>query len=123
MQIIRNKRQSSTGGAAPGQQKNKYRKRSVRASICHWDVLSLMMHLFRGLLHPASAIPATSVKHLSGVVVRTARGPCVTRAVCVSHRCSGDCSGCGSLTSVYRLCKTHAQEGQGPGCQREGTAH
>ncbi|KAM5537247.1 hypothetical protein V8D89_009180 [Ganoderma adspersum] len=28
MQIIRNKRQSSTGGAAPGQQKNKYRKRS-----------------------------------------------------------------------------------------------
>ena len=29
MQIIRNKRQSSTGGAAPGQQKNKYRKRSV----------------------------------------------------------------------------------------------
>ena len=32
MQIIRNKRQSSTGGAAPGQQKNKYRKRSV--SVC-----------------------------------------------------------------------------------------
>ena len=29
MQIIRNKRQSSTGGAVPGQQKNKYRKRSV----------------------------------------------------------------------------------------------
>ncbi|KAI0707253.1 hypothetical protein C8Q76DRAFT_148036 [Earliella scabrosa] len=28
MQIIRNKRQSSNGGAAPGQQKNKYRKRS-----------------------------------------------------------------------------------------------
>ncbi|RPD74913.1 hypothetical protein L226DRAFT_68466 [Lentinus tigrinus ALCF2SS1-7] len=28
MQIIRNKRQSSTGGAVPGQQKNKYRKRS-----------------------------------------------------------------------------------------------
>ena len=29
MQIIRNKRQSSTGGAANAQQKNKYRKRSV----------------------------------------------------------------------------------------------
>ncbi len=29
MQIIRNKRQSSTGGAVPGHQKNKYRKRSV----------------------------------------------------------------------------------------------
>ena len=29
MQIIRNKRQSSTGGAAGAQQKNKYRKRSV----------------------------------------------------------------------------------------------
>ncbi|KAI0775102.1 hypothetical protein BD413DRAFT_471972 [Trametes elegans] len=28
MQIIRNKRQSSAGGAQPGQQKNKYRKRS-----------------------------------------------------------------------------------------------
>ncbi|KAI0719409.1 hypothetical protein C8T65DRAFT_706431 [Cerioporus squamosus] len=28
MQIIRNKRQSSTGGAVPGHQKNKYRKRS-----------------------------------------------------------------------------------------------
>ncbi len=36
MQIIRNKRQSSTGGAAPGQQKNKYRKRSVCASICQY---------------------------------------------------------------------------------------
>ncbi|KAI0671846.1 hypothetical protein C8Q78DRAFT_1031131 [Trametes maxima] len=33
MAIIRNKRQSSTGGAQPGQQKNKYRKRSVSGGL------------------------------------------------------------------------------------------
>ncbi|KAH9847685.1 hypothetical protein C2E23DRAFT_871669 [Lenzites betulinus] len=33
MQIIRNKRQSSAGGAQPGQQKNKYRKRSVSKGL------------------------------------------------------------------------------------------
>ena len=37
MQIIRNKRQSSNGGAAPGQQKNKYRKRSVSAVLPRYE--------------------------------------------------------------------------------------
>ena len=38
MQIIRNKRQSSTGGAANAQQKNKYRKRSVSVYLVFFCV-------------------------------------------------------------------------------------
>ena len=102
MQIIRNKRQSSTGGAAPGQQKNKYRKRSVRCFHLHLPrcIGLSLMDCCSGLPPRASAIPATFVKRLSGGVVRTGRGRCATRVACVSRRHSRALSGCRSLTFI-----------------------
>ena len=86
MEIIRSKRASSTGGSIVGQQKSKYRKRSVSVlSSCPIDLLSYL-HLHREPPLPENATHATFVKHLSGGEVQMAQGLCATHVDYVSSR-------------------------------------
>ena len=83
MEIIRSKRASSASGFITGQQKTKYKKRSVSPlSLCLTDLLKVTS--CREPLPPKNVTCVTSVRHPSGGEARMVQEPCVMPAGCVS---------------------------------------
>ena len=114
MEIIRSKRASSTGGSIVGQQKTKYRKRSVSSlSSCLTDLPS------QGYPPPQRASPPGKC-HSCNIreTPEWRRGPDGARTLCnacglrefITSSCLGRCSG---LFPNFRLRKADEEEVQG----------
>lgn len=124
MQIIRNKRQSSAGGAQPGQQKNKYRKRSVSKGLAVSHRSSRSVDVQRAT--PPGKCHSCNIRETP----EWRRGPDGARTLC--NACGlRKCPLCRIYRGVtdlwyhphLRLCEAHAQARQSGRRKWESTAH
>ena len=67
--------------------------------------------------------PVTSVRHRSGVVDRTALGPCAMRAACVRCRSLTSRGRSTYVLDGHRLREAHAETRQNARREREGAPH